>query len=103
MPDPNRPAMDGRDLRASYQEGGYDHVYTETNGFIGATDGRWKYVHFSRGGETLCELYDLTPHRWPNCAVFEHLAIEGLQARGLFSTYHEPRLIPKHKNDTRAR
>jgi arylsulfatase A-like enzyme len=89
------PPMDGRDLRTSVADGGYPVVFSEANGFLAATDGRHKYVHFSRGGKTLSELYDLEadPHEFENRvhdpdhapaladmrgAVVEHLLRDGL-------------------------
>jgi arylsulfatase A-like enzyme len=45
-------------------------VFSESNGFIAATDGRYKYAHFSRDGQTLTDLYDLEadPHEFHNQA-----------------------------------
>jgi hypothetical protein len=53
------PAMDGRDLCLSVEDGGYPVVFSESNGFIAATDGRYKYAHYCRDGETRTELYDM--------------------------------------------
>jgi arylsulfatase A-like enzyme len=57
------PPHDGRDLRQSADQGGHPLAFSEADGFISATDGRFKYVHYHRD-QQLAELYDL--ERDPN-------------------------------------
>jgi arylsulfatase A-like enzyme len=58
-PPKDAPSTDGRDLRLSQEDGGYPVVFSEADGFIAATDGRFKYAHYTRDGEALSELYDM--------------------------------------------
>lgn len=53
------PETDGRDFRESIASGGREFVYGEGEGFASVSDGRWKYVHVAKGGETFAELFDL--------------------------------------------
>lgn len=53
------PDLDGRDLRASIEDGGHGHVLAESELFVTVTDGRLKYVHARVGDAMFAELYDL--------------------------------------------
>jgi arylsulfatase A-like enzyme len=96
------PPTDGWDLRKSVNTGGRPLAFGEEDGFVAATDGRYKYVHFGRD-EQLCELYDLAedPLEFRNevanpdyapvlanlrAAVIDHLLKYGLDHRPPSST-----------------
>jgi arylsulfatase A-like enzyme len=50
---------DGRDFQEGIALGGYDYVFSEGEGFVSVSDGRWKYVHVVKMGRQFAELYDL--------------------------------------------
>lgn len=68
VPLPGR--MDGRDLRESLADGGYEYIITEAERFITIQDQRYKYIRAGSDEDVRCELYDLQtdPHEFDNLA-----------------------------------
>jgi arylsulfatase len=55
----NLPESDGRDFQESIACGGYPYTFSEGEGFITVSDGRWKYVHVVKMEREFYEFFDL--------------------------------------------
>ncbi|MBB6730862.1 sulfatase-like hydrolase/transferase [Cohnella zeiphila] len=72
------PETDGIDFRENIARGGYEFVFSEGEGFASVSDGRWKYVHVAKMGQSFAELFDLEsdPSEFHNVAELpEHAAV----------------------------
>ncbi len=78
------PQTDGNDLKEMMSGGGYDYVFSEGEGFVTVSNGRWKYIHVRKGDREHDELFDLEkdPNEMDNVVDHPEYAREFADLRG---------------------
>lgn len=86
---------DGRDFRASIEDGGARYTFAEGEGFIAVSDGSYKYVYTNKAGQEYAELFDLRadPDEYDNALARPELAGELARLRGQVVKHLMPKVL----------